>query len=1078
MQRFRPEKLPNHGRHLIEASAGTGKTFALMSLAIQSLAVTGVAPEHLLLMTFTRASTRELRARLHARLHSELRALEQKKSELPTLYPDHDPDEMSARLYNAIRQVGQISVQTIHGFAGRLVTERGPWVNIHPQVPCENTEQLIKEAAIDVYRSIKPHTDPVLFKRTLGGLNQVIKQAPHALIQATHWEPTVTELPDLAAIATDFKSRLDALTTDVDDLCQAPRTQKHAITKHCQIMRAATYPWEIPDTTQKYFETRRESLADFGFAEWADACRATPTEVAMRAYVLKQIRARHDALLKAQRLDHPDHLIDQAALVASRLTDAQKPAHRVILVDEFQDTDRPQWAMLDALYPDQSNRLMVLVGDPKQAIYRFRGADNRFYFTIANTLPEAARWSLNTVYRSAQTVVDGLNQLFQTEAPRLDSLYYQTIDCGQPETIQPLMRNDQPLAGFQWCHNLDGPGVARLIHQLLEEAETGQLTIDGQPLQASDIGVLVQGRELARAIKSSAASHGIACHYADRLSVFHQPICREILPMLDALAHPDDLSRIVTAAATRIAGLDLSHPGHLIDHPELVDLQTELIAARHAWYQTGPMTALNRILNHCQTAARLPKTFRGLEDWTDLCHALELFGEEAKGLSPSEAYRWWMAQMDDLSVAAEQRKPRTPTDKGLINIMTMHGAKGLEFPVVIVAGNITAKSIPTTQYATDYCTDDGMVLDFTAAGRSLAEADQAADTTRLAYVALTRAAHAVFVGIPEDKPDSKNAIQWILNAREPDQIGADHAMFEVAQSTPQTRTFEVPIDAGSALKTPLFPSWFLRSFSNLVRLESDETSHHRAADEWTETVSIDTERLTGWQRIPGGTETGNFIHEILEADARAELDEDARATLIETTWPDHLATTHVPDLIAWIESIRHVPLVDTHTLASLSPLQKRPEPQFQLPLQPGLTHGRLHQAAQALSWYQGLERDPSWPLNGQLTGFIDLIFTDGDRFHVLDYKTNWLGAAASAYDQPSLHACMLDAHYDLQAVLYGLALHRFLQLKLPDYAPETHLGDVIYFFCRGLDAPTQGIWRQPLDPRAMLKMEEQILCPI
>jgi exodeoxyribonuclease V beta subunit len=162
----------------------------------------------------------------------------------------------------------------------------------------------------------------------------------------------------------------------------------------------------------------------------------------------------------------------------------------------------------------------------------------------------------------------------------------------------------------------------------------------------------------------------------------------------------------------------------------------------------------------------------------------------------------------------------------------------------------------------------------------------------------------------------------------------------------------------------------------------------------------------------------------------------------------------------------------------LSPLQKRPEPQFQLPLQPGLTHGRLHQAAQALSWYQGLKRDPSWPLNGQLTGFIDLIFTDGDRFHVLDYKTNWLGAAASAYDQPSLHACMLDAHYDLQAVLYGLALHRFLQLKLPDYAPETHLGDVIYFFCRGLDAPTQGIWRQPLDPRAMLKMEEQILCPI
>mgnify|MGYP003562256132 FL=1 len=1077
MQRFKPEILPISGRHLIEASAGTGKTFALMSLAIQSLAVNGVEPEHLLLMTFTRASTRELRARLHARLHEELIALEKHTSVLPTLYPDIDPDAMRARLYHAIRHVGHIGVQTIHGFAGRLVAERGPWVNIHPQTPCENTEQLIKEAAIDVYRIIKSQTDPVLFKHTLGGLNQIIKNAPMALISATAWEPAVTELPDLTAIATEFKSRLDALTIDVDDLCQAPNTQPRTITKHCKAIRAATHPWEIPDTAKKYFEDRRESLAAYGFAEWADACGATPTEIAMRAYALSEIRARHEALLEAQRLDHPDHLIDQAARVASLLTDDQKPAHRVILVDEFQDTDRPQWAMLDALYPDQPNRLMVLVGDPKQAIYRFRGADNRFYFTIANQLPAAARWHLSTVYRSAQTVVDGLNQLFQTEAAALENLRYQAIDCGRPDEIGPLIRNNEPMAGFQWCERLDGPGVAAVLHQLLDEGRNGQLMIQGQPVKASDIGVLVQGRDLARAIKSSAASRGIACHYADRLSVFHQPICREMLPILDALANPDDLSRIVTAAATRIAGLDLSHPGHLIDHPELVELQTVLIAARTAWYRTGPMTAVNQVLNHCQTAARLPKTYRGLEDWTDLCHALELFGEEAKGLSPFEAHRWWMAQMEDLSIASEQRKPRTPTDQGLVQIMTMHGAKGLEFPIVIVAGSISSKTISTTQYAADYCTDDGLVLDFTVAGRSRAAADQAADSTRLAYVALTRAAHAVFVGIPDEKTASKNAIHWILNGRTPHQIGADHAVFERSEKTPQIGKFQVPIDAGDALKTPCVPRWFLRSFSNLVRIESDETPHHRAADEWTETP-IETEPVTGWQRIPGGTETGNFIHAILEADARADLDPKARATLIETLWPDHLSTTYVPDVIAWIEKIRHVPLVQQHTLASLRALQKRPEPQFQLPLQPGLTQGRLQQAAQALSWYQGLKHDPTLPLAGQLMGFIDLIFTDGQRFYVLDYKTNWLGSSTRAYEQASLHTCMLDAHYDFQAALYALALHRFLQLKLSDYQPELHLGDVIYFFCRGLDAPTQGIWRQPIDAKAMLTMEKQILCPI
>jgi exodeoxyribonuclease V beta subunit len=1063
---------------LIEASAGTGKTHALMSLAIKSLAIDGIAPEHLLMMTFTRASTRELRARLHARLHQELIALETSDSKLPKQYPDSAPSEMCSRLYDATRTVGQIGVHTIHGFAGRLITERGPWVDIHPQTPCEDTEQLIKEAAIDVYRRLQSHIDPAVLKQTLGGLKRVIKQAPHALIQATHWEPTVTECPDLAAISSEFKARLDALTVDIEDLCQAPSVQSNAVTKHCHAVRAATHPWDIPDTTKKYFESRRDSLADFGFSEWADACGATPTEIALRAFVMGQIRARHDALLEAQRLEHPDHLIEQAARVADRLTDGQKPTHRVILVDEFQDTDRAQWAMLDALYPDQPDRLMVCVGDPKQAIYRFRGADNRFYFTIANSLPPHARWRLTTVYRSAQTVVDGLNQLFQAEVAPLNHLHYQRLDCGRPEEIPPLIRDTVPMAGLQWCEHLDGPGVAQLIHQLLSEADANKLMLKGRPLDASDIAVLVQGRDLARAIKSSAASFGIACHYADRVSVFHQPICREMLPIFDALANADDLSRVVTAAATRIAGFDLSYPGHLVDHPELLALQTALIDAQRLWYRTGPITALNQILNHCQTAARLPKSFRGLEDWSDLNHALELFGVEAKGLSPLEAYRWWMAQMEDTRVAPESRKPRTPTDHGLVQIMTMHGAKGLEFPVVIVAGGIGPKPIASTQYAVDYCTDDGLVLDFTAAGRSLAEADQAADSIRLAYVALTRAAHAVFVALPDDNKAKNNSLHWILNGREPAEIGDDHEVFQQPQATPQPRSFQAPIDRDASLQVPRFPSWFLRSFSNLVRLESDDSPQHRAADEWTDTTSVDADDLTGWQRIPGGTDTGNFIHAILEADARENLDMDARRALIETTWPAHLATALVPDLIAWVERIRHVPLVGTHTLASLSQWQKRPEPQFQLPLQPGLTYGQLHASAQALSWYHGLQRDPTWPLTGQLTGFIDLILTDGDRFHLIDYKTNWLGATANAYDEASLHACMLDAHYDVQAALYSLALHRFLQLKLPDYAPDVHLGDVIYFFCRGLDAPTQGIWRQPIDAQALVQMEEHILCPI
>ena len=177
MQRFNPKFIPSSGRHLIEASAGTGKTYALMSILIKAIAIEGHRPDRCLLMTFTRASTRELRARVRQRLLDEIDQLNRGESEFPRLYPDHSLPLGLERLHHALRQIDTIDIQTIHGFAIRLVNDFGPAAGI-PSFPVEtDTEQIRKEVVIDCYRSLAKTHGPGLIRELTGGLSNLMSQA-------------------------------------------------------------------------------------------------------------------------------------------------------------------------------------------------------------------------------------------------------------------------------------------------------------------------------------------------------------------------------------------------------------------------------------------------------------------------------------------------------------------------------------------------------------------------------------------------------------------------------------------------------------------------------------------------------------------------------------------------------------------------------------------------------------------------------------------------------------------------------------------------------------------------------------
>ena len=1040
-----------------------------MSLITRALAVDGHQPEYCLLITFTRASTRELRARVRERLVEEIELLTSGRSELTIAYPEFSPDQGIERLGRALRKLDTIDIQTIHGFAIRVINDFGPSVGI-PSFPVEtDIEGIRQEVAIDCYRNLVTEHGAQHIGSLTGGLAAFVRHAELAWKPIDEIKPSSTRCPDLTVIASEFINRRNELLSDIESLFALKGMTRKFLETHIANIENAATRQDIPNDSAKYFLEREDKFDGTVFDQWVELIRPSDDEVKFRSYCLHQLRDQFRLRLEELGITDNDQVIRDAAEVAKRVG-SERPTHTLILIDEFQDTDRHQWAMLDNLYPDEPQRLMVMVGDPKQAIYRFRGADTTFYYQVRNILPDQRLWYLDTVYRSSQTMVDGLNALFDDNHPVGNVLRYQPLKIGRAVDIRPLTMNDTEAVGFHWIESLSPQTVVQLTLSLLAGGQNGSCRIGTRPVTEKDICVLVQSRTTAQKIKQLGGRFGLTFHYQNKASIFSQPIAREMVSVLEAIANPDDLSRVTSAASTRLMGFDLSESGQLSGRPRFIELQTQLFNARDLWKSDGPAAAIARIFEAGLTARRISHTFHGLEDWSVLNQCLEIFGEDAKGLSPLEAVIWWAQQAASGKEADHRTSQRPPTDSGVVTINTIHGSKGLEYCVVILADEITGKAPPKNTWGLDYCDHNGSTIDLTKTAHKPALQDQEADLNRLLYVALTRAKNGVFLGVPE----SNSALNRLLNQRNIKGLGHGHHVIEAPRIDNPVEPFRVPITQSPALKQPNIPSWFFRSFSGLIRHEGNHELMPGAGDEFD--ANVETDLNEKWHMVPGGTETGNFIHAILEWHAAGVRDSLAVERFIKINWPTHLDPAHEPFLVDWIHQILSTELTPSSVLGVLSPKKKKPEPKFELPLRPRLRLSDLFKACGAFSWWRPLTPPIDQTITGHLIGFIDLVFEADGRFHIVDYKTNYLGPRDQAYSDQHIETAMGHALYPIQAAIYALALHRWLKNRLKDYDPERHLGEVIYLFCRGIHAPNRGIWRRPMEANGVLALEGCCLC--
>lgn len=1084
------------GTTLLEASAGTGKTWTIAALVTKHIASGDVRLDEMLVVTFTRAASQELRERVRRQLDEAVQLLADPGRRDPANRL-HDwlldasgaqLEERLARLTTALVSFDAATIATIHQFCQLVLRSLGVAGDTDASATLvEDLEQLTTETVDDLYLAqFGTEEKPPWTRAAALELARSVIGDPRAVVEPA---AVLTESPDsTAAMRVRFAN---------DVLAEVERRKRR-----------------------------------LGVLSYDD--------------LLSQLA---------------DALKDTSAAARRRMRHRWK----FVLIDEFQDTDPVQWQVFQRAFSETTT--MVLIGDPKQAIYAFRGGDIVTYLQAAETATTTQTLGINwrsdrPLLRSIQAVLQGAQLgeerivVHPVEA-HLDESRLQ--GAGAPFRLRIVRRAElgkgprsKPPVAVWRDHVVTD--TAHDIKRLIE----ARPTFDGRDLKPGDIAVLAARRNELEAVQHALATVGVPSVVNAGGSVFHTPAAGEWLTLLEALEQPHRADRVRAAALTSFFG----HTARSLDAggDELTDdLAGRVKVLADVFTQRG-VAAVVEVAAVEGLTARVLARVGGERTLTDLRHIgeslLRVSTEDKLGLVGLLA--WLREQVADekLEVASERTR-RLDSDAEAVQLVTIHGSKGLQYPVVYLPtlwSRFTGREPAVPLFHDDEgrrCRDVGGASAFHREAVRRHWREDAGESLRLLYVALTRAQSQVvawYAAADRNTPDSP--LHRMLFGRRPGMAPVPDAQALVDEDRLLTILGAWEEAGGPSVElaalvppdsTPLERSTDelgVRSFTRAVDTTWRRTSYsslsaasaaHAAAglsepelvpdedpDVTLDDVTADlggmvVDDAVGAASVPSpmatlpvGATFGSLVHAVLEhADPAAD---DFRGELLRLIdeqlvwWPVDLDPGELADALVAVCRTPLGPLAGHRTLLSLGLPDRLRELDFEIPLAGGDTVAapadvRLGDLAPLLRrhlpegdpvrvYADALDGDPdlaAQSLRGYLTGSIDVVLrldVDGQqRFLTVDYKTNWLGPVdqpltAHDYRPEMLDEAMAHSDYPLQALLYTVVLHRFLRWRLPAYDPATHLGGVLYLYLRGMCGPETPVvdtmpcgvfsWRPPV----------------
>jgi len=1039
-----------------------------------------------------------------------------------------------------MRSFDEAAIHTINGFCQRMLGDYAFNSAQHFELNLiQNDNDLWQTAIKDWWRNQSYELSErqfILFKKAVSGLDQILKRS-----QSLRSDCAQVLIPDTHQSMAKLYAAWDALHLDIEAFkvkWQQSKPLVFEFFKEQLIFKKRTLHAE--DKIDKHLLILNEFLAlsdSFLIKEFKCLCHSVITKNTLKAH-LDQHAYLDDALFhQADELFfRQESLIEQ--LSASALIDAEQFAREqtqkaklnqqsitfndqleyldkalsssngvlaeeirnkfpVALIDEFQDTNELQYSVFNQIYQHQSSISLIMIGDPKQAIYSFRGGDI-FTYMSAKQQVGAELYRLNDNWRSTAQLITATNHFF---SQRPDAFIYtkampfEPVSSGSDQTSALVRSSTEQEALSVWhlAQGHSGPSastninhhVANEISALINEGQSGSAVLGKEAVKAADIAILVrsnyEGKELAIALKK----RGIHSINIGKDKVLQSDAAKGLLLLLDGVAQADNLQAIRNMLASQLLMMSpLQINAFMAEESTWVDWLTQVKVLHELWLKEGFIAMFNLLLRQLNIAQALMLLEDSERQITNLLHCVEIIQQAAKTHATPQALCHWLKQQINNPQLNnnDEDELRLESDAELVKIVTVHKSKGLEYPIVFVPflwkGRPISKTQPFYQYhnAQDKKVFDFIFSDNANATQAFINADKerVAEDMRLLYVALTRAKSKCYLvtGQVSRSGSSYSALSFLCHpaqsANDLDLKRVDISAYakkhdvalelqQMAQNSDGVIEFKLLAENPMIInalgvaknKTSISAAqfsgnlnfdWHISSFSRMTR-DVHQVAHGGQLHT-TDDVIFNFKR---------GGDAGTFLHHILELlDFSADIEHQSQVLFKRFAARYHLESEQNEAVVVqWMLEIVNTPLDETgFTLAQLKPKQRLDELEFDFSLH-FVDVTAINDFLSKRTGQTGSQLSIS-NFKGMMTGFIDLVFEHNGQYYIADYKSNFLGTQLSDYTPEKLQQAVIDRRYDLQYLLYSLALHRYLRYRLPKYDYKQHFGGVYYLFLRAM----------------------------
>lgn len=1112
METLKVQEVVLEKSNVIEAGAGTGKTYSIAILVLRLILEKKIPVQEILMVTFTKAAVAELETRIREFIALSYQCAKGIAIEDATITEivtkaigNEDAASTQQLLKEALALMDETSILTIHGFCQKTLQEFAFETQQIFGAEALSPEQQIEMSRNSIHQYWRKYIAPLgtdllehinahlkkdvledMLKEALSGKVFNLPITPRTpLLDTTHQQ----EL--LATIRVAENERDACWTSLCDEFTNNEAAYRAAIQQNPNANRYfsdLTDPNEIitqidEKKASKYIPAVFPNIVR-GLAIW-DQKRARVIQLQKQvtytifAQLIVLIMQELEELKSRQALlsfdDMIDHLHRAICLQSSdELVNTLRTKYKAVFIDEFQDTDRKQYEIFHRVFGPPADTVVFMIGDPKQSIYAWRKADLFTYFKAVKEADNQFNMSVN--FRSAASLIEAFNHFFLPEA-NFDTFYFQgspdaftyiPVQSPDPNDKGKLELNGEEVTPIS-IHRESGDLPARVAKQIAELLSNPAYQINknnqSRTLTPADIAILVRDKHQAAKIKTALGRFKIPCINLESEKILERAESKVLLNWLIAIEQVT-LGNINRAMLSNVSGYQLAQLGEL-DEEALVERFREW---QTSWKEKGVYVTLQSVFACFQLTSRLlqPTEESGERSLSNYIQLAEILHQTETRLRyrPAELISWLQKATEGNKMNGDEYLQRIESDADAIQIITIHKSKGLEYNIVM-APFLELSWNPKEDKITSFRDTAGdfyygNMVTFTDAQQQWVATQQEQENRRLVYVSLTRARYKCFLFT--SKPDTcSGSLEVFLSA-----ITKNPSPYinEVTALPPIPDDFCYQAAARALARFEPAPDFRLRD-TNWQKLSYSYLS----PDHGIRPPSTDGETMSSknaydqfiFYQLRKGAFTGNLIHYLLE-----QIDFPKRDTWSFTInkalqrMSPALEETHGEGLFQLIDQVSTLQLTagdHTFSLPQINRKHQIAELEFNFPVHEFQTRQLIDLSFPDTPFH--LQKGQTW--QGLMNGKIDFIGKLGERFYLIDWKSNHLGYEAASYNQTALLEAMDANNYHLQYYIYLVALYKYLQRRLPDFNYDLHIGGVFYLFVRGIrSGASEGVfYRKP-----------------